>query len=63
MPRTSARFSQADIARAIRAIEQSGADMELVMEKDGTLKVRHRDLEPVVSRDPTRLDGKREFRL
>lgn len=39
MPRSPSRFSQADIARAIRAIEQTGAKMEIRIETDGTIRI------------------------
>ena len=37
--RTAARFTQADIARAIRAVEQTGAQMEVRVERDGTIRI------------------------
>jgi len=39
MPRTPARVTQADIARALRAIEQSGARFTLEIAPDGTLRL------------------------
>lgn len=39
MPRTPAKFTQADVARALRAIEQTGAAMELVLEPDGRIRI------------------------
>lgn len=39
MANTPARFTQADIARAIRAIEQTGAKMEIRIEPDGTIRI------------------------
>lgn len=43
MSRAPARFTQADIARAIRAIQQTGADMEIVIEPDGCIRIVARD--------------------
>jgi hypothetical protein len=37
MSRRPARFTQADIARAIRAIEQTGARMTVKIAPDGTI--------------------------
>jgi len=39
MSRTAARCTQADIARAIRAIEQTGAKMAVELAKDGTIRL------------------------
>ena len=39
MPRTAARATQADIHRAIRAVEQSGADMVVEVLRDGTIRI------------------------
>lgn len=39
MTRPRARFTQADIARAIRAVEQTGAKMEIRIELDGTIRI------------------------
>lgn len=39
MPRTAAKFRQADVARAIRAVEQTGAAMEVVLERDGRIRL------------------------
>ena len=39
MPRTPAKFTQADVARALRAIKQTGAAMELVLEPDGRIRI------------------------
>lgn len=37
MPRTPARFTQADIARAIRAADQCGPGKRVRIERDGTI--------------------------
>lgn len=39
MSRGPARFTQADIVRAIRAIQQTGANMEIVIELDGSIRI------------------------
>jgi hypothetical protein len=39
MPRTPARVTQADIARALRAVKAEYGDAEVVFEKDGTVRV------------------------
>lgn len=37
MAKTAAKFTQADAARAIRAIKQAGGGMRLVIERDGRM--------------------------
>lgn len=39
MARTHARFTQADLARAIRAIEQTGAPMSVEITPDGVIRI------------------------
>lgn len=39
MPRRPATFTQADIARAIRAAEQCETPREVVLEPDGTIRI------------------------
>lgn len=39
MSRRAARFTQADIARAIKAIEQTGANMAVEIAPDGTIRI------------------------
>lgn len=39
MPRTAAKVTQADIARALRAIKQSGMAMEVLIEADGRIRI------------------------
>lgn len=53
MPRTAARSTQADIARAIRAIQQTGAVMDVVLERDGSIRLVRRTEEPVTFHDPS----------
>ena len=56
MSRTPARFSQADIARAIRAIAQTGEDMQVEMRPDGVMCiVRHT---PLVGSPPKTVEPK-----
>ena len=47
MPRTPARFNQADIARALRAMRDSGVPSKLVMRPDGNMEIvpQDRDIE------------------
>ena len=49
MPRTAAKFRQADVARAIRAVEQTGAAMEVVLERDGRIRLTRA---PMTFHDP-----------
>jgi hypothetical protein len=39
MPRTPARFSQADIARALRAADASGTLRSVEIARDGTIRI------------------------
>jgi hypothetical protein len=39
MSRTPAKFTQADIARALRAVAQCEANMEIVLEPDGRIRL------------------------
>lgn len=39
MSNRAARFTQADIARAIRAVEQTGAHMAVEILTDGTIRI------------------------
>lgn len=39
MPRTPAKFTQADIARATRAAMQAGPDMVVELVADGTIRI------------------------
>ena len=39
MSQRSARFTQADIHRAIKAVEQAGADMAIEIMADGTIRI------------------------
>jgi hypothetical protein len=35
----ASRFTQADVARVIRAVRQCGADMEIVITSDGEIRI------------------------
>ena len=39
MPRTAAKVTQADMARAIRAIQQTKANLVVEVGKDGTIRL------------------------
>lgn len=52
MSRTAARFSQADLNRAIRAAKQAGAAVVLLL-PDGTIRI---DLQLAISSTPTHWD-------
>jgi hypothetical protein len=39
MPRRPARFTQADIARALRAVEQTGARVAVEITPDGMIRI------------------------
>jgi hypothetical protein len=39
MPRRPARFTQADIARALRAVGQTGARVAVEITPDGTIRI------------------------
>lgn len=43
MPRAPARITQADIARAVRAVAQCGVAATIEIARDGTLRVIVRD--------------------
>lgn len=39
MSRTPAKFTQADIARALRAVSQCDVNMEVILEPDGRIRI------------------------
>ena len=39
MSKAAAKFTQADVARAIRAIAQTGSNMAVEVIKDGTIRI------------------------
>lgn len=43
MPRTAAKVTQADIARVLRAVSQSGLKMNVSIAPDGTIRLEHAD--------------------
>jgi hypothetical protein len=53
MPRTAAKVSQADIARVLRAVAQTGTKMRVEISPDGTIR-----MEPVEGADRARFDRK-----
>lgn len=53
MPRTPAKVTQADIARALRAVAQTGSRMSVQISPDGTIR-----LEPVEAGEKPRFDRK-----
>lgn len=64
MPRRPARFTQADIARAIKAVEQTGARMAVEIGTNGTIRIvpiAVSEIYPQAS--PARVERKREIRL
>jgi len=52
MSRRAARFTQADIVRAIKAIQQTGAPMAVEIAPDGTIRIV-----PISSQDERRSEG------
>lgn len=58
MPRTPARVTQADVARVLRAVAQTGTKMAVHISPDGTIR-----LEPVEDRPLHRVDMKRPVDL
>lgn len=57
MSRTAARFTQADIARAIRAVEQTGAQMEIRVERDGIIRILPFIAPPTPANDPPDIEA------
>ena len=58
MPRTAARITQADIARVLRAVAQSGMKMRVEISQSGNIT-----LEPVDGEKPARFDKRTPVRL
>jgi len=64
MSRTAARFTQADIARAIRAVEQTGASMAVEIARDGVIRVVPYSAPPTPANEaPAEPSPKRQFDL
>lgn len=61
MPRTPARFTQADIARALRAVKDAGGEMAVEVMKDGTIRIVPHAAEDRAK--PRALDGRKEIRM
>lgn len=60
MPRRPAIFTQADVARALRAVDQVGVRAEVVLETDGRIRIVPADKggavpKPLTPPDPIRL--------
>lgn len=58
MPRTPARFTQADLARAIRAIKQTDAAMVVEIGRDGVMRII-----PATAKELSPVDEPEDFRL
>ena len=58
MPRTPAKVTQADIARVLRAVSQSGMKMSVTIAPDGSIH-----LEPVDATKPAPVDRPRPVSL
>jgi hypothetical protein len=64
MSRTAARFTQADIARAIRAVEQTGASMAVEIARDGVIRIVPYSAPPTPANEaPAEPSPKRQFDL
>lgn len=59
MPRTAAKFTQADISRAIRAVQQTGSDMAVELRPDGVIRISRTTAEP----KPEPVEAEREIVL
>lgn len=51
MPRTAAKVTQADIARVLRAVSQSGMKMRVEISPDGAIRLEPVDLGGVAKLD------------
>lgn len=58
MPRTPAKVTQADVARVLRAVKESGMTMAVQISPDGSIR-----LEPVDSPRPAKVDRPRPVSL
>jgi hypothetical protein len=58
MPRTAAKITQADIARVLRAVAQSGMKMRVEISQSGNIT-----LEPVDSAEVAKVDRRAPVRL
>lgn len=57
MPRRPATFTQADVARALRAVDQTGVSAEVVLEPDGRIRIvpTEEPKTPLTPTEPIRL--------
>jgi hypothetical protein len=62
MPKTAAKFTQADLARAIRAVDQAGVDMDVVLEPDGRIRITRAAMDAAQHR-PAQVDYSGEIEL
>lgn len=62
MSRTPAKFTQADIARALKAVQQVGGDMQVRLLPDGSILIAKDQLAPDDMRK-SGLDSRVEFIL
>lgn len=53
MSRTPARFTQADVARALKALLASGMPGHIEIKPDGTISIHVRPAEPKTEHDDT----------
>lgn len=59
MPRTAAKFTQADIARALRAVAQTRSEMAVEVLPDGTIRlVPYEKRDYLVSKVKPKIDEK-----
>ncbi len=56
MPRTAAKVTQADIARVLRAVAQSGMKMRVEISQDGNIR-----LEPFAEGNTQKVDSRVEW--
>lgn len=64
MSRRPARFTQADVARAIKAVEQTGARMAVEIGPDGTIRIVPIDiLERLLPAHRGKVEAEREIVL
>lgn len=62
MPRTPSKVTQADVARVLRAVEQTGVQMEVIIETDGRIRIVPQAGD-VVSQKTDEVDFEEEIRL
>jgi hypothetical protein len=62
MPRTPSKVTQADVARVLRAVEQTGVQMEVIIETDGRIRIVPQAGD-AVSQKTDEVDFEEEIRL